>query len=329
MILVETVIRKLIVDYEFVILPGFGALLSHQVPALYNRETGIFSPPSKRLAFNESLRLDDGLLANYISRAESISHLEAVAYIKAYVEGIKIQLQQKGNALIEGIGSFHTNGEGKMVFDPGTGKYFKDEWYGLKPISAKLVANHKQVDVHDTVEAIELNSKSLNEQVWGRWIAAACLVVALCIGSVTLVRNNMVNLSSLNPLELIFSKSTPVVVNKSIAIAAKPKEPKPVVKEPVVEVIPKEEVLAKPVEVSTTGYYVIAGAFKDAKRADMLLGTLKKKGYTDALIMPKERKSAKIKVAVRKFDDEHEAYRASAKLKSVIGESGWVYYKKK
>jgi nucleoid DNA-binding protein len=336
MILVETVIRKLIVDYEFVILPGFGALLSHQIPALYNQETGIFSPPSKKLAFNESLKLDDGLLANYISREESIAHLEAVAYIKKYVEAIKKDLHQQGNAMIKGIGTFHTNGEGKLVFDPGTGKYFKDEWYGLKPISATLVSHSDPIVSQEAIDVVEIASKPFNQLAWGRWIAAACVLVALCLGSITLVQNSPANLSNLNPITLIFGQSVPAVADRPVVVEAKPvAAPRIEVEEPLAPVAsapidPKEGTLEEAhVLLPSSGYYVIAGTFKDEKRANMLLERLQKKGYASAQILPKEKNSTKLKVAVNKFEGEYEAYRVSAQLKSVIGEPGWVYYKKK
>src|SRR5215217_4855731 len=98
MIAVETVIRKLVGEYEFVIIPGFGALLSHQIPAAYDDMSQTFSPPAKKLAFNEFLKLDDGLLANYISRHESLSHLEAVDYVKGYTDKLRAGLQENGQA---------------------------------------------------------------------------------------------------------------------------------------------------------------------------------------------------------------------------------------
>src|SRR4051812_34505370 len=111
MIAVQKVIRKLVSDYEFVIIPGFGALLSHQIPAIYDRDSGVFSPPVKKLAFNEFLKLDDGLLANFISREENISHVEAVAHVKNYADVLRSSLDADGETGIEGIGEFKTNSE--------------------------------------------------------------------------------------------------------------------------------------------------------------------------------------------------------------------------
>jgi len=185
MIAVETVIRKLIGEYEFVIIPGFGALLSHQVPAVYDGNSGIFAPPVKRLAFNEYLKLDDGLLANYISRHEKVTHADAVEYIKGYTDRLRSGLDINGEASIAGIGEFKQNVEGKLVFEPNTGKYFKDEWYGFEKIKA-VVAQARPVAalnsaqyISDDVEVVELETEARPRR-WTGWAAAAVIAGLLC-----------------------------------------------------------------------------------------------------------------------------------------------------
>jgi hypothetical protein len=46
------------------------------------------------------------------------------------------------------------------------------------------------------------------------------------------------------------------------------------------------------------------------------------------MIIGADRYSKKVKVAVEGFDNEGDAYRASAKLKKVIGDGGWVFRKR-
>ncbi|MBE9462875.1 SPOR domain-containing protein [Dyadobacter subterraneus] len=355
MIAVETVIRKLVTDYEFVIIPGFGALLSHQAQAFYNAETGMFSPPDKRLAFNEFLKLDDGLLANYISRQEQISHGEAVAYVKRYTDKLRVSLQTSERATIEGIGEFSMNVEGKLVFEPNTDRYFKDEWYGFRSTAAKLVEkrasvfNTPVVHVHeDHVEVLEEEEPRAVKVNWIAWTAAAMIAGLMFYFSLFYVSSNGENRSTLNPFTSFFEKmtsSTPVVAKKAPAapkrrivyvvkkapakkidsiapVAATVEIAKPVETKPEV-IIPKETA-----SVSNKHFYLIAGAFKGNRQANVLLEEMKKKGYTDAVIIDADKYSKKVKVAVEGFESEGDAYRASAKLKKVIGEEGWVYKKR-
>jgi len=356
MIPVETVIRKLIVEYEFVVLPGFGALLSHQVPVSFDTDAGIFSPPVKKLAFNEFLKLDDGLLANYISRHEQISHLEAVVYVKRYTERLRAMLQSRGAAKIDGIGQFSSNIEGKLVFDPNTERHFKDEWYGFRNINASLcqtngVTLRSDFAKHAVAEHVEIVEEGAEKEVsisWWRWSAAAMLVGLVAYFSLFFVSVNSENKSTLNPFAGLFeSKSeavlvktdkanTPTVVVKSVPLGASDSLSKgldsgivdlPV--SPIATVNSVHEVVKSNAAIITEGkFFVIAGAFKGNKQANVLLGQLRKKGFEDALLLPADQYNNRVKVAVRSYEFETDAYAASKRLKDVIGEIGWVYEKK-
>lgn len=355
MIAVETVIRKLIGEYEFVIIPGFGALLSHQVPAVYDGNSGIFAPPVKRLAFNEYLKLDDGLLANYISRHEKVTHADAVEYIKGYTDRLRSGLDMSGEASISGIGEFKQNGEGKLVFEPNTGKYFKDEWYGFEKVKAAelqarpVAALNAAHYTSDEVEVVELETETRPRR-WTGWAAAAVIAGLLCGLSFFLVNTeNEYIKSTLNPFAEMFSRKE--AAETTIVESEEVKAPEPA---PATEVVAAKvdsitvdstpvnaaetvattpatvpaATEAEPAEVASAKFYVIAGAFKGTKQANVLLAELTKKGFTKALIIPSDARSKKVKVAVDGFDNETDAYRASAKLKAVIGEAGWVYKKK-
>lgn len=357
MIAVETVIRKLVTDYEFVIIPGFGALLSHQAQAFYNAETGMFSPPDKRLAFNEFLKLDDGLLANYISRHEQISHGEAVAYVKRYTDKLRISLQTSEHATIEGIGEFSMNVEGKLVFEPNTDRYFKDEWYGFRSTTAKLVEkrssalNTPVVHLHEEhVEVLEEEAPRSVKVNWIAWTSAAMIAGLMFYFSLFYVSSNGENRSTLNPFTSFFDKmsisSPPVEPKKVIAptkrrvvyVVRKASTEKidsvstaivqPSVKEKALEVKPEVVVPTVTAPVSNKQFYLIAGAFKGNRQANVLLEEMKKKGYADAIIIESDKYSKKVKVAVEGFESEGDAYRASAKLKKIIGEESWVYKKR-
>jgi nucleoid DNA-binding protein/cell division septation protein DedD len=370
MIAVETVIRKLVSEYEFVIIPGFGALLSHQIPAAYDEASQSFSPPAKRLAFNEFLKLDDGLLANYISRHESLSHSEAVDYVKKYTDKLRINLEESGQAEIAGIGEFRKNIEGKLVFEPNTGKYFKDEWYGFEKITAsKFKSKATPLSIvpdyieNDRIEVLESEESSNNAFRWGRWAVAATIAAILCGLSVFFVNTKTSDIqSTLNPFTELFSRSGSVETKQetvavkdepvveatnseksidSVTVTALPKEPVKDVKKEVLAVDTvksntvklngvKQEPIAGNVAIAKTApltskYYAIAGTFKGMRQARILLAELKEKGFAEASILPPSKAGKKVKVAVNGFDSEIEAYRASNRLATVIGEAGWVY----
>jgi cell division septation protein DedD len=347
MIPVETVLRRLIVEFEFVILPGFGALLCHHIPASYDADSGVFSPSMKKLAFNEFLKLDDGLLANFISRHEQIPHQDAVGYIKDYIEKLWSRLEAQGEARIAGIGVFSKNVEGKLVFDPGKESHFKDEWYGFKSVSARLATsiNRPRVVTVRENEYVEEGIEILEEETgsgtkWWRWAAAAAVVGIVGYFSVFFVSGNLENQSTLNPFAELFA-------NPSSRLEA---QPSAVDVAPVLSIAQGDAIVptdsekdfviveeAKPAdqaealahtEVHTQGdFYVIAGAFKGSRQAGVLLQQLKEKGFENTILLPADVSNSKVKVAIASYTSEGEAYEASRKLKDVIGEVGWVFKK--
>ncbi|TDE17754.1 HU domain-containing protein [Dyadobacter psychrotolerans] len=350
MIAVETVIRKLVSDYEFVIIPGFGALLSRQIHASFDKNSGVFSPPVKKLAFNEFLKLDDGLLANYISREEKVSHLEAVGYVKQYADTLRSALNTYGETKINGVGRFQTNGEGKLVFEPNTENHFKDEWYGFSKVTAKTfdkVLTTSTVSANfleeNDAEVIEFSERKTVRVNWFRWAAAAVLAGLMFYVSFFLVTANEDNYkSTLNPFDNLFGNTASTVVVKEPVQLSESKVDPTVADSVVVETAVKPDSIivevppvpaVAPVEAAQVGkqeisfdkkFYLIAGAFKGMKRANILLEDLQSKGYTDALVIPAGKHSSKVTVAVQGFDQERDAYQASSKLKKVIGEEGWV-----
>jgi len=352
MVAVETVIRKLVGDYEFVIIPGFGALLSRQIHASFDKESGLFFPPVKKLAFNEFLKLDDGLLANYISREEKISHIEAVDYVKQYADSLRTSIQREGGAIIRHVGRFQTNVEGKLVFEPDTENHFKDEWYGFTKVAVRTF-NKAPVEVADIseketeTEVIHLDETKAVKVNWGRWASAAMLAGLMFYVSFFLVTSNKNDYkSTLNPFENFFNQpksdltitkaeqpnETVVVPALTVdnvihdSVASEPAKRDSIKVEPVTKApaIASEPVSGKTNDVINKKFYLIAGAFKGLKRANILLVELQKKGYADAIVIPAGTHSSKVTVAVQGFDVEKEAYQASAKLKSIIGEEGWV-----
>lgn len=349
MIPVETVVKKLIVEYEFVILPGYGAIISRQIPAGYDKDSGIFSPPDKRLAFNESLKLDDGLVANYISRHEQVSHSDAVQHVRRYTDRLWSILLAGGEAKIPGIGNFNTNGEGKLVFNPEPENQFTNEWYGFRNVNARLFDKHivstlapERVDTAVQAEVLELDSSEKRGTSWWGWSSAAMLLGLITYFSFVFVSGDFANKSTLNPFSGLFEVSKSAdnreVMDKVVA------SPAPVIPAPsettenLVEdsnqthIVVKEEVSTPVAEKAVAEsvanedkFYVIAGAFKGNRQANVLLEQLKKKGFDKAVLLPADERSSKVKVAVNVYGEEAEAHAASRKLKDVIGEPGWVY----
>ncbi len=147
-------LKKLLYQYDCVVVPELGAFLTHYQPASFSESTGLFLPPRKRVAFNEALRLDDGILANYIMLHEPVSREGAQRLISQFVQALHQTIGSSDHFDLDGIGSFTTNEEGRLQFEPSLRHNFFGEAYGLGELPVQLI--NRQPVQERALEAIPM-----------------------------------------------------------------------------------------------------------------------------------------------------------------------------
>ncbi len=148
----ETYISDLLYRYDCVIVPQFGAFLTHRVSAKLNETTHSFYPPKKTLSFNEQLQTNDGLLANYIAEVEKVPYLVAVEKIAKQVKAIKSYLIEGETIELNNIGDLILNKEGNINFEPSNHINYLTDAFGLSPFKTTQVTREVY---KETVEAVE------------------------------------------------------------------------------------------------------------------------------------------------------------------------------
>ncbi|GAB3496953.1 SPOR domain-containing protein [Spirosoma knui] len=138
---VNEYLKKLLYQYDCVVVPELGAFLTHYQSATFTEASGLYLPPRKRVAFNEALRLDDGILANYIMLHEPLTRDGAQRHISAFVYELRQQVSSTGRFELDGIGTFTHNDEGRLQFDPSLRHNFFGEAYGMNAIPAQSVVS--------------------------------------------------------------------------------------------------------------------------------------------------------------------------------------------
>lgn len=111
-------ISDLLLYHDCVVLPGLGGFVSNYAPARIDTSKNIFYPPSRSVLFNSSLTINDGLLASYISRKESVSFETAVNYLKIFVEECKEALGKNQKLDIKDIGHLYRDKNNNIHFEP-------------------------------------------------------------------------------------------------------------------------------------------------------------------------------------------------------------------
>ena len=134
---VHDYLKKLLYQYDCVVIPELGAFLTHYQAAAFTETSGLYSPPRKRVAFNEALRLDDGILANYIMLHEPVTREGAQRHISAFVADLRQQVTSIGRFELESIGTFTFNEEGRLQFSPSLRHNFFGEAYGMSDLAVQ------------------------------------------------------------------------------------------------------------------------------------------------------------------------------------------------
>lgn len=359
MVKVDKYVRQLLFEHDCVIIPDFGGLLTHNVGVYYDKVNGSFVPSSKRLAFNEILRIDDGLLTHQISRQENIQRDQAIIAVRQYVEGLRAGLAANHSISIDRIGNFSSNKEGKLVFEPDSAQNFDAGWYGFERIQIQMLPTQTEQNPETTTtevgeitlparKVVGLHSKSSRNRSRLGWVAAAVFAGTIVALSMSYRPMGKTMLSTLNPLASLenFFISTPdddtkpvlpyayaeavpvpVTVWNSPAspqiITVSATTPEPAVPEvPVIVEAPE----VKPVVAPQRPYQLIAGSFTSMKHVNILIARLAQKGYDNPSVVNKKH-GKWIMVSAGSYESERAAYNDKKELDHDIGVESWVLKK--
>ena len=215
--MVEEHIHKLLFDHDCVIIPDFGGLITHYAPAQIHPVKHTFLPPSKRIAFNQKLKLNDGLLISTLAYEQHVTAEEAQGQVTAYVHQLEETLRTNQRYELKGIGLFYFNAEHKIQFDYLPADNLLNDSFGLPEISSHPIS---RTEVTQNLRSLLPDKKAQNQQpaskpTWQRRLrrvfdAAAVLVIAGLSTTALYVISlqNEYSQSSLNPFAL-FNITTP------------------------------------------------------------------------------------------------------------------------
>jgi hypothetical protein len=348
--MLEKYIKELLFDHDCVVLPEFGGLITHYVSADIHPITNKFSPPAKRVAFNEQIKLNDGLLISTIAYHENIGTDQAAHLVKTFVEKIKEDLKAYNLFVIKDIGKFFYNPENRLEFKPENTINFLEESFGLtelffKPIDRDLKVmsktDQKQVQQRKPVSNSESKLENEEKSIKSREGMKAWMIILplfLLIGGAGgayLVNNNNISLGNINPFGIFSRNDREISDLPSI---------EPIVAETTdntqnhadtlhslnpfsedTSVIEIEEPLHETAISGESGrYFVVIGSFVNKKNAFKLKHKISSDQGIDATIMEPGEKSKFYLVSVADFDNHEEAVSKMRALRSSFGKTIWV-----
>ena len=115
----------------------------------------MISPPSKKLAFNASLRDNDGLLASHISKKTAINYQDACEVIREYVKNANKNLQDGQKIKLEKIGVLFLDSDKKVQFLPDQHTNYLISSFGMTALHAPVI---KREEVAPVLEPVPLDN---------------------------------------------------------------------------------------------------------------------------------------------------------------------------
>ncbi|WP_018478065.1 HU domain-containing protein [Pontibacter roseus] len=137
--MVEKHIKSLLYNHDCVIIPDFGGLITRYVSARIHPVKHSLVPPSKKIAFNEKLVLNDGLLISTIAHANCISKEEAKQLVMKFVHQARTRLDGENRFELGDIGVFRYNAERKLEFEYVEADNLLEASFGLPELVARPI----------------------------------------------------------------------------------------------------------------------------------------------------------------------------------------------
>lgn len=196
---IDSFISDLLYTNDCVIVPGLGGFVANSRGAFLNPAQHTFSPPLKRIAFNASLRINDGLLTHYISRAQDITYFDAINIVQRFVDDCFLKLNAGEKITIENVGVLSFDLEQHLQFEPSTNLNYLLESFGLTTIHSPAIRrDEKQTPIRKLKK-----QKSTKKESKMRWrlleLVPAAAVLALLVFNPKIIQTLNLSLGSIIP----------------------------------------------------------------------------------------------------------------------------------
>jgi hypothetical protein len=298
-------INDLLYRYDCVIVPDFGGFVTNKVSAKLNNTTHTFYPPTKQISFNSHLKHNDGLLANYISSAESISFENANQRINDAVSDWKQKLETQA-VQIDTVGSLMLNNDKQLVFEPNTNTNFLTESFGLNTVNSTVIERFTK-EVKPLIPVNKTSEEKAKKGIPAFVKYAATAAILLTVGTIGFKEY------SLNQDRIEYAKEKEKVDQKIQSATFVIDNPLPTINLNIEKVSSKE-------------FHVIAGSFQQAENAEKKLNQLLKQGYNARILGVN--KWGLIQVAFDSYETKQEAKKALYEIKDQVNPEAWLLIQK-
>jgi hypothetical protein len=298
-------ISDLLYRYECVIIPNFGGFVTNTKSAQIGVNSKTFHPPTKILTFNNHLKNNDGLLANYIASVDKMPFKTAMNFIQFEVQEWLERLQNE-DITLENVGTLSLDGE-NIIFEPKKDVNYLTQAFGLSPFVSPEIKREtyiKQVEKLEEKAPILVSQQSKEMPNYLKY--AAVLVVGLSL--LGLGGNKLYN-DYQNKQEVVTYKKQQQKLNSTIQEATF------IVSDPLPSITLNAQMATKP-------YHVIAGAFRFPENADRKVRQLLELGFNARILGVNQ--WGLTQVSFDSYTTNREAREGLVVIRQTISEEAWL-----
>ncbi len=297
-------INDLLYRYNCVIIPDFGGFVTNKISAKMNKTSNTFYPPAKQITFNSHLKVNDGLLANYIASSENISFEKASNILAISVIKWKNEIKTKP-IQIAAVGVLTLNESGQIIFEPNKKINYLTESFGLTPIESESITRNK-AHVIPLIPIVEMEEHK-GIPTFIKYAATAAILLTL-----SFVGNNAYQQNKQQTILASQEKAIEKRIQSATFVIANPL--------PTLELnVAKKLVIEKK-------YHVVAGAFQFPENAKRKVDQLKEQGYNARILGVN--KWGLMEVAFNSFADRNDAINNLYKIQDTVSKDAWLLIKK-
>ncbi len=308
-------LKELLIKYECVIIPNFGALLTRYTPSSIDTNSSLFSPPKKEISFNSLLFKNDGILTNFLAKKYNLNYENALKKLNEQVDFIKERIKSVP-IIIDSVGEFSSDKEGKIIFNPYNKFNFELNSFGLEPFKIDILKTVNSINNSNFVNMENNKNEPLSFEPgkvsykFSPFKYVAIFLVVLSIGILSFYFiNNFINEKRIASTEAAQKKIKDNVQKATFDLGSFNAIP--------IEINLKEKKLIN----SDPFYSVIAGSFRNEQNAKKLLDVLLNQGYNAEIISSAS--NDLFRVAYGKFSSKKKALNLFYFLRYTLEEDAW------
>ncbi len=134
-------IQNILFENNKVTIPGLGTFTKKQQNAQINKEEQTLEPPITKLEFQDSLKLNDGVLVDYVSQAEDLPDYIVEEILTKFVQNTLKQINTGDKVQLGAIGTLYTQeGNSNILLDTKDSINFSFDNFGLTTLELPDIA---------------------------------------------------------------------------------------------------------------------------------------------------------------------------------------------